>query len=291
MKLKRVCALWHKLLNKPHTTEHIRVCVESLERQTTADNYNCFRMAVLLTRAVTAATRCFTITGSPDECQLFLVRLLKAMKVAQIHVPLIVLKDYILDGHYGSSNWENKFCLRHSMTMEATPFQGCCGRLALYNWKVSHLFGRAMNQVLVEEGLHKLQSLPLREKMLMRPLGWDHVLAVDHLEVTLPRVVLDYGKGEAGMMASRIMCAVNEHFPPVTDEMHAKVKAVYNRWVRQLVYPVEWERIRSYLSLFSGFHSDGTPRSWVDVDLTLGDTAELSKMALYGINEIFMADQ
>ncbi|XP_055337988.1 uncharacterized protein LOC129588015 [Paramacrobiotus metropolitanus] len=146
-----------------------------------------------------------------------------------------------------------------------------------------------MYEIFLEKRFHLLRPLPPPEKNFMMPLGWDHVLAIDHIEVTVPRVVL-YWEDDRATMVSRMMCAVNEHFPPVTQEMLAKVGTIYARWVRDLVYPTEWETIRTYLALFSGFYADGTPRSWRDVDLRLLDPGELSKLALYGIHEVFQVD-
>ncbi|XP_055355001.1 uncharacterized protein LOC129600489 [Paramacrobiotus metropolitanus] len=291
MKLTRVCALWQQLLSSPGTTKHIRVRLDSMTRETTSDNYNCFTVAALLTRTINPATKSLTIiTRSLGNCcTLFLPFLLGAMKAVQVHLPLIVLKDFVRNSR-GTCTSEDKFHLTHCLTTDTKAFAYCCDRIVWHNWKVSYLFGRPMYEIFAEKEFKNLWPLPTREKNLMLPLGWDHTLTIDQLEITVPRLVLDCLEGRANMV-SRIMWAVNEGFPPVTDAMQAKVNSIYARWVRDLLHPPEWDTIRSYLSVFSGFHADGTPRSWVDVDLTQVDTAQLSKMALYGINEIFMPDQ
>ncbi|XP_055342037.1 uncharacterized protein LOC129590710 isoform X2 [Paramacrobiotus metropolitanus] len=291
MMIRGVCALWHALLSNPRTTKHILVCLDSLNKDIKSDNINCFRAAVLLTRTINAATKSLTIiTSSLGEEVIFIIYLLTAMKAVNVYVPLIILKDYVIDTPNLALS-DEKFHLEHSAMFEAITFKDRCDRLMLHNWKISYLFGRPMYQIFADDdGFMNLFSLPQREKTLMRPLGWDHALAVDQLEIKLARVVLNCRDGQP-QMVSRFMWAVNENFPPVTDEMRAKVKAVYSRWARDLLHPSEWETVRSYLLLFSGFRSDGTPRSWVDVDLVQVDTAELSKMALYGINEVFTADQ
>ncbi|XP_055350731.1 uncharacterized protein LOC129597272 [Paramacrobiotus metropolitanus] len=292
LKFQRVCALWHELLRSPHTTEHVRICLDCMTKASTSDNYNCSQVAALLTRTINSTTKSLTIvTESLSEYEFFPVFLLMGMElVLEVHVPLVVLKDYILGSYKAIKSVCCAFHLEHPLVSDVVSLQHRCERIILHNWKISHLFGRPMYEIFAQKRFMYLRPLPHREKNLMLPLGWDHVLAIDQLEITVERVVLDCDLDQANMV-SRIMSAVNETFPIVTDEMHAKVKAIYARWVRNLVYPTEWETIRSYLSLFSGFYSDGTFRSWVGVDLRVVDPGDLSKMALYGINEIFLVDQ
>ncbi|XP_055337895.1 uncharacterized protein LOC129587943 [Paramacrobiotus metropolitanus] len=291
MKLQRVCALWHELLRHPRATEHIRVCLDSMTRKTTSDNCNAFRVAMLLMCSIKAATKSLTvITRSLGDHECFLVSLLKAMEAVEVHLPLLILKNFTVDRRGRSVRDEDfKMVPSTDMTADVVLFEESCERIVLHNWKVSHLFGRVMYKIFVDNrfNFRNLHPLPRRERDLMRPLGWGHVLAIDHSEITVPRVVLDCREGQPNMV-SRILWAVNEHFPPVTQEMHTKVRAIYARWVRCLAYPAEWETVRCYLSRFSGFHSDGTPRSWVNVDLRLVDPGDLSKMALHGINEVFL---
>ncbi|XP_055355024.1 uncharacterized protein LOC129600500 isoform X2 [Paramacrobiotus metropolitanus] len=290
--LNRVCALWQLLLSSPGTTEHIRLCLDSMTKETTSDNYNCFAVAALLTRTINPATKSLTIiTRSLGDRALFLVFLLEAMKAVKVRLPLVVLKDFIMDSRGTCISITNeKFDLTHHVTKATVLFDYCCDRIVWHNWKVSNLFGPPMYEIFAKKGFMDLLPLPPREKNLMLPLGRDDTLTIDKLEITVPRLVLGCHEGK-GYMVSRIMWAVNARFPPVTDEMQAKVNAIYARWLRDLLEPNEWDTIRSYLSLFSGFHSEGEPRSWMNVDLAQVDTTQLSKMALYGINEIFMSDQ
>ncbi|XP_055356870.1 uncharacterized protein LOC129601974 [Paramacrobiotus metropolitanus] len=80
---------------------------------------------------------------------------------------------------------------------------------------------------------------------------------------------------------------LGQPLPPLTDDVYAKVTAVHARWVRNLQYPAEWDRIRAYLTVFSGFHADGTPKGWNDVDLRTEDVRTWSRLAVCGINDVF----
>ncbi|XP_055348490.1 uncharacterized protein LOC129595490 [Paramacrobiotus metropolitanus] len=113
-----------------------------------------------------------------------------------------------------------------------------------------------------------------------------HELAIDKLQIRIPRLFLKCSDGKMHM-ASRFMSAFNDNFAPVTEEMLLKVTIVHARWVRTLTYPDDWQPIRNFIQLFSGFHPDGTPQIWNDVDLRVLDVSKLSKMAVYGIDELF----
>ncbi|XP_055340534.1 uncharacterized protein LOC129589714 [Paramacrobiotus metropolitanus] len=120
----------------------------------------------------------------------------------------------------------------------------------------------------------------------MKPLTPEYRGEIDKLHVTIPKLVLD-GCQDWESMTSKFMWALDSNFPPVADKVYVKVTNIHARWVRSLVYPHEWESIRAFLSLFSGFHVDGTARSWVETDLRLVDVFKLSRMAVLGIEEIF----
>ncbi|XP_055337868.1 uncharacterized protein LOC129587925 [Paramacrobiotus metropolitanus] len=284
MTAKRVCALWQLLLSSAQMTLHISINMENCYRLQEHSNH-CFKLAALLCRSIHSTTISLTFLNVfPPLYGLFIRPLLKIMK---IRLPLIVFKGQIVSGDVTMAG-QREHRLKHPATYVPTECKHVCEVVALYNWKVSRLFGLPtfrLFRYLNFQGV--LRCLPEHELRFMKDLTWEsHELAIDKLEIRIPRLLLRCSDGRMHM-ASRFMCAVNDCFPPVTAEMLAKVAAVHARWVVTLAYPEEWQPVRNYLLVFSGFHADGSPRSWEDIDLRAVDVSTLSKLAIYGINEVF----
>ncbi|XP_055352123.1 uncharacterized protein LOC129598310 [Paramacrobiotus metropolitanus] len=301
MKAKRVCALWQLLLSSCGMTEHVSISFESCWHLQAdgdycllqTDNDNCFRAASLLSRSISTTTISLTLlTLFPPHDSAFLRPLLRAM---EIRLPLLVLKDHvIINGEARGFQRHKRSRLKHAESNIITLYKHNANFVCLHNWKVSQLFGQQMHEVFVGNIYYKPQagvttcSLPAHEREWMVPLACQSQapqLAVDQLQITIPKLLLPCSRKMR--MTSRFMCALNDNFPPVTPDMLAKVTAVHARWLRTLTYPEDWQRIRDYLLLYSGFRSDGSPTVWDGIDLRRMDVSTWSKMAIYGINEVF----
>ncbi|XP_055332534.1 uncharacterized protein LOC129584399 [Paramacrobiotus metropolitanus] len=288
MTAKRVCALWSLLLSSPRMTEHIIIHVDNwLHPKVLVDSGNCYKLLKLVSRSISSTTKCLTFLNAfflyPSS---YIEMLLTAMG---IRLPLVVFKDQIVS-EPSLIVGQNEHRLKHAAAWEPTSYKHYCESVVLYNWKVADLFGFTASQLFQGVQIrydNSMRLLPEHEQNLMKPLKMEsHALDIDKLQISIPRLVLKCSEGRM-RMTSRFMCAVNENFPPVTPDMLAKVTAVHARWVRNLEYPDEWQTIRMYLLVFSGFHADGSPRYWWKMDLRLLNVSTLSKLAIYGINEIF----
>ncbi|XP_055344022.1 uncharacterized protein LOC129592087 [Paramacrobiotus metropolitanus] len=300
MKAKRACALWHLLLSNPRMMEHVSISFEScwqlkadgakcfLKR----DSDNCFKAASLLSRCINSTTVSLTLLKvfPPDHAAL-LYPMLRTMKIT---LPLLVLKDHINVKPVGLSQ-QKQSRLKHGAAIDLTLYKHTCNSVLLHNWKISDLFGRQMYDVFVSNFYYERHSgvgaipcrLPAHEREWMVSLTRHaHELAIDKLQITIPKLHIHCSEGRFHM-TRRLMRALDDNFPPVTQDMLAKVGAVRARWIRTLSYPDDWQSIRNYLLLFSGFHSDGTPKVWDEVDLRCVHLSTWSKMAIYGINEVF----
>ncbi|XP_055356569.1 uncharacterized protein LOC129601723 [Paramacrobiotus metropolitanus] len=286
MRAKRVCGLWQLLLDSPRLAEHISVSLESCAG-IQSDNNNCFRMASLLARSIRSTTASITVLDAfRPHNQLFLAATLEAINIT---LPLIVFKDHIITdpGKMGSIEAAD---LQHPAADIMTLYRHHCKLILLHNWKIDHLFGQTMCFVFKQKIMYQFGTghpLPAHEQAFMRPITkQSHELPIDHLRITIPRKLLRCDDDDMDM-TSRIMCALNDNFPPVTEEMLERVTAVYARWLRTLNYPDDWQPIRNYLLLFSPFEPDGQPKSWEGVDLRAVDVTTLSRMAIYGIDALF----
>ncbi|XP_055350363.1 uncharacterized protein LOC129596983 isoform X2 [Paramacrobiotus metropolitanus] len=292
MRAKRVCVLWQLLLKSSSMMEHVSISFESCWRLK-VDTDNCFKAASLLSRSLSSATICLTVLNVfPPERGFFLGSMLDAL---EIELPFLMFKNFINVKPRGAFQ-EKKSRLKHGMAEHLTPYKHYCKFLLLQNWKVSDLFGQQMYAVFSKqvvchhhEPFPGVTSLPLpahEQEWMVRLTSQPLELAIDKLQITIPKLLLRCSDGKMHM-ASRLMCALNDNFPPVTEDMLAKVMAVHVRWQRTLTYPEDWQRIRNYLLMFSGFHPDGRPKVWDDVDLRVVDVRTWSKMAIYGIHEVF----
>ncbi|XP_055352638.1 uncharacterized protein LOC129598662 [Paramacrobiotus metropolitanus] len=288
MKAKRVCALWHLLLSSSRMMEHISISFESCW-EIKADSDNCFKLASMLSRSISATTRSITVLKVfPPHNASFLGAMLDAMK---IELPLLVFKDHTNVKPLRFLREKQSF-LKHGIAVNLVLYKRFCKFVVLQNWTVTDLFGQQMYDIFVEPTCYEscsgvTSSLPAHERSCMMALTrQSHKLAIDELQISIPKLFLPCSEKEMHM-TSRFMCALNDNFPPVTEDMLAKVTAIHARWLRNLTYPKDWQSIRNYLLLFSGFNSDGRPKVWDEVDLRVVDVSAWSKMAIFGINEVF----
>ncbi|XP_055348471.1 uncharacterized protein LOC129595474 [Paramacrobiotus metropolitanus] len=223
MRTKRVCALWQLLLSSPRMTEHISISLESCWRLK-VDNGNCFKAALLLLRSISSSTISLTLLTFPPPFHiLFLNNLLEAIMVTRL--PLIVFKDHTYNGDPGAYfSHQRKTRLKHTAMIELTAYKHTCNYIIL-------------------------RLLPAHEREFMKRLTSEsHELAIDKLQIRIPRLFLKCSDGKMHM-ASRFMLACNDNFPPVTEEMLRKVTTVHARWVHTLAYPDDWQPIRNFLQL------------------------------------------
>ncbi|XP_055349213.1 uncharacterized protein LOC129596075 isoform X2 [Paramacrobiotus metropolitanus] len=290
MRAKRVCVLWQLLLSHPRMKEHVSISFESCWHLQ-ADTDNCFKTASLLSRSISPATISLTLLRvlPPHHYFVYLRYMLIAMKIS---LPVLVLEDHIHIQPAVAFEHDHSL-LKHGAGSIMADFKETCDYILLHRWTVGSLFGRHLYHVF-EEGGYFAQPygmashlLPAHERDCMVPLAKEsHELLIDQLQITIPKLLLPWNDDEMHM-TSRFMCALNDHFPPVTPDMLAKVMAVHARWRRTLHYPDDWHAIRNYLRLFSGFESDGQAKAWNEVDLRCEDVSGWSTMAIYGINELF----
>ncbi|XP_055333838.1 uncharacterized protein LOC129585247 [Paramacrobiotus metropolitanus] len=282
MTAQRVCALWQLLLSSPRMADHISISVASCW-QLQVDSNNCYKLAGLLAQSITRTTVSLTFLDAlPTDRTSFLLDILDRM---QTRLLLIGFRDQMVCEH-GSMAGQKQHRLKHTAPWVPLSYKRNCRFVALYNWTVSRLFGFEAYEVFHDLN-RAVRRLPEHEQKLMKHLTpTSRALRIDQMSIRIPRLLLRCSDGKMHM-TSRFMSALNEHCPPITEEMLAKVTAVYERWVRSLQYPDEWQTIRQYLSVFSGFNADGSPRLWQEVDLRLLDASTLSKLAMYGIDEIF----
>ncbi|XP_055355582.1 uncharacterized protein LOC129600930 isoform X2 [Paramacrobiotus metropolitanus] len=296
MRAKRVCGLWQLLLRHPRMQEHVSISFESCT-YLQVDTDNCFRAACLLTRSLSSATISLTLlrVAPPRGLPFFLQAILAAKEIS---LSVLVLKDHT-DMDPLAVGQQKRARLKHGALVRINFYSHICDFVLLCNWTAGKLFGRQMYDVFEEgctyadyeqQGAVHRRPLPAHEREWMLRLSKRSVapaqLAIDELQITIPQLLLPCSDGKMHM-TSRFMCALNDRFPPVTPEMLAKVTAVHARWQRTLDYPADWHTIRNYLLLYSGFHPDGRPKFWDDVDLRYVDVSTWSKMAVYGINELF----
>ncbi|XP_055356468.1 uncharacterized protein LOC129601629 [Paramacrobiotus metropolitanus] len=284
---KRVCVLWELLLSSPRMADHISINME-ICWEPQVDSNNCYKLAALLSRSVNATTKSLTLLNASPPAHGSLISDL--LDLIQIKLPWIAFKGQSIAKSW-SLGGQNEHRLKHGAFRDLRLHQDNCESMAVYNWKVAGLFGLATYEVFYApfsvDSDYGVCRLPASEQNLMKHLTHEsHELAIDKLQSTIPRLLLKCRESEMGM-TSRFMCSVNQNFPPVTEDMLAKVEAVYARWVRSLVYPDEWQTIRQYLLVFSGFYADGSPRMWENVDLRRVDARTLGKLAIYAINEVF----
>ncbi|XP_055350203.1 uncharacterized protein LOC129596852 [Paramacrobiotus metropolitanus] len=285
MRAKRVCALWRLLLSSPSLTKHISISLGSCAG-IQCDNNNCFRLLSLLSRTITTTTESLTaLEASRLHNTFFLSEVLFAMKIT---LPLIVFKDYEIMG-LGTVGWTREEEFQHPAVVMVRYHKENCKFILLLNWSSDHLFGGAVYFVFKEDSYNAERTfLPAHEQAFMQDLTEEsaYELPIDQLRITIPRLLLRCDDDKMHI-ASRFMYALNDNFPAVTEEMLAKVTAVYARWVRTLDYPGDWQPIRSYLLMFSPFEPDGRPKTWAKVDMRLVDVRILSRMAIYGIDALF----
>ncbi|XP_055334285.1 uncharacterized protein LOC129585579 isoform X2 [Paramacrobiotus metropolitanus] len=293
MKATRVCAIWQMLLSHPRMKEHVSISFESCWHLQ-VDTDTCFKAASLLTRFLSSATISLTVLRvfPPRAVHDCIEGILSSR---EINLPILVLRDHI-DMEPKALSLQKRSRLTHGAVVRMLFNKHICDFILLYNWKVSILFGQQMYDVFEEGYIYKpdfgafRRPLPAHERQWMlrlseRPISPPQ-LAIDELQITIPKLLLSCSNSEMGI-TSRFMCALNDNFPPVTPDMLAKVTAVHARWLRTLDYPDDWHTIRNYLLLYSGFHSDGRPKFWEEVDLRYVNISTWSKMAIYGINELF----
>ncbi|XP_055348424.1 uncharacterized protein LOC129595439 isoform X2 [Paramacrobiotus metropolitanus] len=244
MRAKRVCALWQLLLSSPRLTEHISIALDSCARYHSDNSSNCFRAASLLNRTINTTTATLTVLGEflPHNF-LFLSEVLRAMKIT---LRLIVFKDHIIAGRGGKCDQYSLSA--HPATSVITSYKNIGDFILLRNCQVDHLFSETMWYVFEWFRL----PLPAHERSFKRNLLKDYQerreLPIDQLRITIPQLLLRCDESEM-LMASRVMCALNDNFPPVKEDMLQKVTAVHARWVRTLCYPDDWQAIRNYLIL------------------------------------------
>ncbi|XP_055341995.1 uncharacterized protein LOC129590675 [Paramacrobiotus metropolitanus] len=292
VRVKRVCVLWQQLLSSDRATEHIRVCFGTCADATKSGNLNCYKTAYLLSRTVRSNTKSITILN-PFLNYNYLSDLLEAM---EIKLPVIIFKDYTITdcGNLYSyskvSRSDGRKLLEwHGATIWLRFYQDSCQRIVLHNWKLSNIFGKALDQIFFDFCGSELHALPAHEVQWMQTLTHESridVLGIDKIQITIRKLVLDCSVDWESMI-SKFMWALDSNFAPVADEVYVKVKNVHARWVRTLAFPQEWDTIRVYLSVFSGFHADGTPKFWNEIDLRLVDVYKLSRMAVLGLAELF----
>ncbi|XP_055342007.1 uncharacterized protein LOC129590681 [Paramacrobiotus metropolitanus] len=299
--LLRVCALWQQLLSSRRATEQIRICLETCSKESKSDNFNCIKGAYLLSRTVSSATKSLAIRKRFFN-DLYLYSLLNSM---QIKLPILVFEDYAFTEPNSLTMFPNatripifsgsrdmRFFVCFGATIWLTIYQDTSKCIVLHNWKLSNIFGLALTQSFNSRyNVFPLVPLPAHEVKWMKPPTQEseiHVLEIDKIQVTIPKLVFDCSNDLVSMVC-RFMWALDDNFPPVAEDVYAHVKSVHARWVQTIAYPHEWETIRAFLSVFSGFHADGTPRLWMETDLRLLDVCKPSRMALLGIGELFRA--
>ncbi|XP_055338482.1 uncharacterized protein LOC129588332 isoform X2 [Paramacrobiotus metropolitanus] len=295
MRARRVCALWQLLLSSPKMMEHISISFESCwhlkadgdNRILRADSNNCFKATSLLSRSINSTTISLTILRVFPPHHI-LQPLLEAM---EIKVPLLVLKDHITIQPVYRIGVKKPSRLKHGATDFVTSYKNRCNSVLLLNWKVSGLFGLHMYDLFEHNWLNFgveeiFRLLPDNREWILPPTYKPQEFAIDKLQITIPKLLLPCSDGSMPM-ASRMMCALNDGFSPVTEDIVAKVTAVHARWVSNLTYPEDWQSIRDYLLMFSGFEPDGRPKVWEEIDLRVVDLSTWSKMATHGINEVF----
>ncbi|XP_055351795.1 uncharacterized protein LOC129598075 [Paramacrobiotus metropolitanus] len=277
MTAQRVCALWQLLLGSPRMADHITITMDRCW-QLQVDSNNCYKLAALLVQTLSPTTISLTfLNAMPTERTSFLLNILDRIPTRLL---LVGFRDQTVNSRHGSMAGREEQRLQHTAPLVPLLYQRNCRFLALYNWTVSGLFGFAAYEVFHGADF-VVRRLPEHEQKLMKHLPpTSPALRIDQMSIRIPRLLLRCSDGTMHL-TSRYMCALSEHYPPTTEEMLAKVKAVYARWVRSQEYPDEWQTIRHYLSVFSGFNADGSPRLWQEVYLRLLDVSTLSKLAIY----------
>ncbi|XP_055355266.1 uncharacterized protein LOC129600728 [Paramacrobiotus metropolitanus] len=250
MRAKRVCALWQLLLSDARMAVHVRISFESC-CDLQSDSDNCFKAAVLLSRSITSAT--LTLTFLPMLLRQHFILVLPWLNDTETHLRFIVFKDRTNNRPATISHRSSTGFSLHPAAHDAMQYEQLCNAILLINWAVGDLFGGAMFHAFecdpVLTHTRSTNLLRAREKDLMQPLTKEsHALDIDKLQITIPRLLLKCSEGREKMSA-RFMHAVNANFPPVTEEMLAKVTAVHARWVRTLKYPEEWQSIHTYIIL------------------------------------------
>ncbi|XP_055337015.1 uncharacterized protein LOC129587338 [Paramacrobiotus metropolitanus] len=304
----RVCALWQQLLTAFRPREHVTLtfaactttyrhtdpedaCSVTIDHWARNENY-CFRLASLLNRDVTSATKSLTVTGT-NLCIHNVDFLISFLTIRNIRLPLVIIKDFTNSCFAHTVNYRSFRYSRPSQLWDR------CEAVLLLNGRVSGIFRDSIFSLFICRGerralpLHarhwmnpRLQELTMPLFLCRLPLAETPMMSIDALQITIPRLRLPWRQGYWHVL-SRLMWAVNEHCPPVVEAVYVKVQTVYARWVLTLVYPEQWDTIRSYLQVFHGFHTDGTPRLWTTVDLRTVNVRRLSKLAVLGISEMF----
>ncbi|XP_055347112.1 uncharacterized protein LOC129594440 isoform X2 [Paramacrobiotus metropolitanus] len=270
---RRVCALWQEILQQPRAAHHISILTENFPQTQDGDpHYSCCRIAMVLSRSITAATKSLTITARAHDWEAeefnwhvesFVRELLENMRIM---LPFLIIKSFCL------RNWDYPYVQGW--------FHPHCERLIVDKGEV-----RDFNYDMCADANLDLDDLPDVER---RFFDW-HFSAELVLKGTImsfPRVVCRWGDGYAEVKRL-ITWALDRPLPPVSAEGYSHVAAVHARWCSTLAYPQEWKPIRYFLNKFSGFHPDGSPHAWDHVDLRNLDLSQLSKLALWGIYGMF----
>ncbi|XP_055357280.1 uncharacterized protein LOC129602308 [Paramacrobiotus metropolitanus] len=158
----------------------------------------------------------------------------------------------------------------------------------MLNCRLSKWFAYSLWRVIYDPSIFPpLIPLPARERRFLVPFDLRRQkLPIDNMEIRLDKLVMQCAD-EREHFISRFMWGVDAHCVPIPEEVYSRVAKVHARWQRSLAYPAEWQTIRKYLSMYSGFHADGSPRTWDDVDLRRMDVRQLSKQALLSIDAAF----
>ncbi|XP_055336708.1 uncharacterized protein LOC129587130 isoform X2 [Paramacrobiotus metropolitanus] len=294
-RIKRVCVLWLQLLSNRGASEHIRICLDTCAEKATSGELNCYKTASLLSRTVRSTTKSLTIV-KPFFPFSYLADLLEIMG---IKLPAIIFKDFSITDSLNlynrvdySESPNRKLFAWHGATIWLDFSHNSCQRIVLHNWNLKKIFGRTVHAVFLNPFPIGRKILPTHEAQWIQPfmhessIFWGDVLEIDKMQITIPKLILDCSQDMESMIG-KFMWALDSNFPPIEDEVYMKVKNVHVRWVQTLAYPEEWETIRAYLSVFSGFHADGTLKCWNEIDLRCMEVCTLSRMALLGLAEIF----
>ncbi|XP_055352595.1 uncharacterized protein LOC129598639 isoform X2 [Paramacrobiotus metropolitanus] len=271
----RVCALWQLILTNPHATHHISILTENLT-PTPYGEHQCCRTAGVLLRSITRHTKSVTITARAHDwdAELFdwhCARLVqKLLKVSDIKLPFLVLKS---------------FCLTYVVPAVLQVFEPVCEQLIVRGWKLCGALLGVMRSD-VDALMTPCTPLPDHEERFISTASPENPQSVLNGTLTIPHLACVWRDGREHISRA-FMCALDRSFPPATPDVFAKVAAVRTRWRNTLVYPEEWQSIRHFLSMYSGFWPDGSPHAWDDVDLRSVDLDQLSTLALWGIYEIF----
>ncbi|XP_055351539.1 uncharacterized protein LOC129597866 isoform X2 [Paramacrobiotus metropolitanus] len=286
--VKRVCALWQDVLEKPSTNRHLLIDARTLQVQAVATTFRapgCWKweylLVVLLEESITILTRTITYicqSGDKDSHR-FLTHIVHLLSLKATKLDTILIKD----GELSIDIWQahrirSQFMIHWTSSSYLDEFRPLCQHLIVVNCTLCGVLESPNRS-------SQLSCDPVYSKMGV--VRHDPLMNAElSLKAVVSWLVIGCSDSKSQMLRT-ILLASEKSFPPVEQIVSARCAAVHKRMLTTLTYPDDWKGIRTLLQIYNGFWPDGSTRNWDDVDLRDLDISCLTNMTLRVLDAVF----